>query len=397
MPYNVSMEHDRAMQPTTPSWMDAATYVALVVMGAIGLSGLDDPRLRLVLVALCAAFALLYTIIGRTARIEEHPIFYFATQAALVAALIVLPSRTYDALHFLLFTIAMQSVAVLPERAAARWLGVFIAISAATTLLQRGFGGDALIPLAFNSAVFLLVGTFGQAWHQTEVARRRNAELLAELEAAQQRVRNLAVAEERNRLAREVHDSVGHRLTVAVVQLEGAKRLIPSDPARAAGMVEAMREQMKEGLAELRQTVSALRGDEGAALDVALAELARGFQERTGLPVHLSLSPHPPPLPESHRLALYRVAQEALTNVTRHAGAAQSWLSLALRDGEVLLTVADDGRGWGDTAEHTHTFGLRGIRERIGELGGTVCLAGRPGGGAEVRVRVPLPRREVLR
>jgi signal transduction histidine kinase len=398
MPYNAGMEHDRAMQPTTPSWMDAATYVAIIVMGAIGLSGLDDARLRLVLVVLCVAFGGLYTAVGRTARIEERAGVYFAACAALVAGMIALPSRTYDALHFLLFTVAMQAVAVLPERAAARWMALFIAISAATTLLHRGFGADALIPLAFNSAVFLLIGTFGQAWHQTEVARRRNAELVAELEAAQQQIRSLAVAEERNRLAREVHDSVGHRLTVAVVQLEGAKRLIPSDPARAAGMVEAMREEMKEGLAELRRTVSALReGGERPTLAVALAQLARDFQERTGLVVHLSLPPVEPPLPESHRQALYRVAQESLTNVQRHAAARQSWLSLAVGDGEVELTVADDGRGWGDTPGRAGGFGLRGMRERVGELGGTICLAERPGHGAEVRARVPLPRQEAIR
>ena len=107
-------------------------------------------------------------------------------------------------------------------------------ISAATTVLQRGLPPASMIPLVFNGAAFLLVAAFSEAWHQTTVARRHSEGLLAELHAAQQEARDLAVVEERNRLAREVHDSVGHQLTVAVVQLEGAQRLIPTEPERAA-------------------------------------------------------------------------------------------------------------------------------------------------------------------
>jgi signal transduction histidine kinase len=342
----------------------------------------------------------LYTVIYRTPRIEQHYQLYFSAQAALVAGLLALPARTYDALNFLLFLLGLQVVAVLPERLALRWMALLVIISSAATVIHRGLVSEAVIPLAFNAAAFLLVGAIGQAWHLAEMARRRNEQLLRELRAAQQQARDLAVVEERNRLAREVHDSVGHRLTVAVVQLEGAQRLIPTDPERAARMIEAMRDQMKEGLADLRSTVSVLRGPpDGAAslpLPTALASLAQAFQENTGLAVHLTLPATPPVLPEPQRLALYRAAQETLTNVQRHAAARHVWLALEATDQQVTLTAGDDGRGLGPPESRGDGFGLRGLHERMGDLGGQVEVGDRPGGGAQVRVSMPLPQPEVM-
>jgi signal transduction histidine kinase len=220
---------------------------------------------------------------------------------------------------------------------------------------------------------------------------------LGELQQAHSRLQEyaaqaeqLAVAEERNRLAREMHDALGHRLTVAVVQLEGAQRLIPAEPERAAGMVGAMRDQLKTALNELRQTVSALRApaEEELPLPAAVQRLAANFQTATGLPVHLTLPPEMPLLPGTHRLALFRAIQEGLTNIHRHAGAEQVWLDLAVQNGTVSLTIADDGQGFPDVIEDGR-FGLEGIRERARELGGEVDLQAREGGGAQICLRIP--------
>jgi signal transduction histidine kinase len=294
----MTIDTDAPTRARPPGWLDAATYVAVAVMGGIGLTGMEQPAPRAAAVLLCLAYCLLYAVLGRTARAERwhHP--YFAAQTALLAGLLLLPTRSYDAFHFLLFVLAMQAVALLPRRSALRWLALLVVVSGLTTVYHRGIVPTTLTPLAFNAAAFLLVGAFSQAWHQTVVARRRGEELLAELRAAQQQARDLAVVEERNRLAREVHDSLGHRLTVAVVQLEGAQRLIPIDPERAARVIGAMRDQMKEGLAELRRTVGVLRAPRDAADDLplapALAALARAFEASTGLVVHLALPPAPP-------------------------------------------------------------------------------------------------------
>jgi signal transduction histidine kinase len=301
----------------------------------------------------------------------------------------------------LLFVLGLQAVVVLPRRPALLWLAILVAVSAITTVAHRGVGSASLVPLAFNGVAFLVVAAFGQAWYETEAARRRNEHLLAELRAAQQQARELAVADERNRLAREVHDSVGHRLTVAVVQLEGAQRLIPTDPERAARLIASMREQMKEGLAELRRTVSLLRAPSSASdtlpFATALTSLAQTFQESTGLVVHVDLPDPPPALADAQRLALFRAAQEALTNVQRHACAQHIWLTLEATGEDVALTVGDDGRGWPAMNDPTPGIGLRGLGERLRALGGEVCLNERPGGGAQVRASLPVVSPELAR
>jgi len=200
----------------------------------------------------------------------------------------------------------------------------------------------------------------------------------------------LALVEERNRLSREMHDSLGHRLTAAVVQLEGAERLIPSDPARAAGMVRAMREELKEALAELRHMVAALRS-EGPPLDAALRRLAERFETNTGLPVRLQLPLDLPLLPQAHELALYRAAQEGLTNVQRHAAARHVRLGLALAEGGIWLTVSDDGQGTAPGAVREGGFGLRGLRERAAPLGGQLDWSSTPGEGTQLSLWLPLP------
>jgi signal transduction histidine kinase len=213
------------------------------------------------------------------------------------------------------------------------------------------------------------------------------------LRASQRQLQDMAVVEERNRLAREMHDSLGHRLTVAVVQLEGAQRLIPTNPQRAAQMIGTMRDEMKEALAELRRTVSALRtpipGD--APLQVALSTLSQTFQQNTGIPTHFTVSAGFPALPDLYRLTFYRAAQEALTNIQRHAEAHNAWLQLSADDEKVTLVMEDDGKGMDDHNENGPGSGLLGLNERAAQLGGQIRVAQRPGGGAQLALSAPLP------
>jgi signal transduction histidine kinase len=188
-----------------------------------------------------------------------------------------------------------------------------------------------------------------------------------------------------------MHDTLGHRLTVAAVQLEAAQRLCPSDPERAAGMVGTVREQVSEALRELRATVATLRTPVEADLELgsALRRLAEQFERATGLEIHRVVPDALPSLPDPHRLALYRAAQEALTNVQRHAGAEQVWLVLSVSGADITLLVSDDGRGL--RLSHGEAgFGLRGLRERAEQLGGAVHLSPRSGGGTQLSFSLPL-------
>jgi signal transduction histidine kinase len=158
-----------------------------------------------------------------------------------------------------------------------------------------------------------------------------------------------------------------------------------------------MRDEMKEALAELRRTVTALRAPiaDDLPLDVALSNLSQTFQQDTGIPTHLSVSPGFPDLPDSYRLALYRAVQEALTNIQRHAMAGNAWLQLSANGQKITLVMEDDGKGMDERSENRTGSGLLGLRERAAQLGGELRLSERPGGGVQLIFTVPMPKQGI--
>ena len=203
-------------------------------------------------------------------------------------------------------------------------------------------------------------------------------------------VEELAVARERDRISRDLHDTLGHRLTVSIVQLEGAERLIAAAPDRASQMVNSVRQQLNEGLSEVRRTVAMLRTPVSTDLSLpkALHDLAIDFEKATQLPIQVTVPDSLPPYSEAYRLALYRAAQEALTNVQRHAQASEASLTMELSAEALTLRVRDNGIGLPDKADQ-QGFGLRGMRERIMQLGGSVELRSASGDGTTVLIQLP--------
>jgi signal transduction histidine kinase len=352
-------------------------------------------------------FGLFFVGLSLFAFLEERPYLvhlYLLLQMIIALAIsLQVPVRAAAGISTFLFVLSAQSMLFLPLLPGLVWIFIFIGVT-----WFAGFLAVDLIHANDFVAIlggYLFFGTFGTGLRQANEARQRSQQLLVELQEAHDQLRayttqarQLAVSEERNRLAREMHDALGHRLTVAVVQLEGAQRLIPTDPSRSASMIAAMREQLKHALAELRQTVSTLRSPENVegmngSLATAVTLLAHTFQEATGLPVHLHLPDDLPLLPEAHRMALYRAAQESLTNVQRHANAQQAWLQLAADDAQVWLIVSDDGHGLnGEVADGR--FGLMGLRERANQLGGSLMLGQADEGGVLLRFQLPIPHVE---
>lgn len=299
--------------------------------------------------------------------------------------------------QILFFIISAQAMMILPIGIALLWLLLLAVISGSAFWAVEGFAGGLLTMLVYSGG-YLFFGIFGRSLMQAQGARQRSDELLKELQQAHQQlqeyvlqVEQLAVAEERNRLAREMHDALGHRLTVAAVQLEGAQRLIPDEPGRAEEMIATVREQVRVALAELRQTVATLREPLETGLDFhqALNSLIDEFEGATGLTVNLLIPGDLPPLPDTHRLTLYRTAQEALTNVQRHANAKQVWVQLVAASDSVRLSVGDDGDGFGEDVEGKG-YGLRGMHERAAQLGGECFIDTRPGGGGQINITLPL-------
>lgn len=188
------------------------------------------------------------------------------------------------------------------------------------------------------------------------------------------------------RIAQELHDGVGQSLTAIVMELGVLARQVPD--AQAEPLLR-LRETARASLDEVRGVARRLRPDvlEDLGLHSALAALTTGLFRHSPTHVRRGITPGLPDLDESVELVVFRVAQEALTNVARHAEAGTVELQLGVRGDEAVLTVSDDGRGIGQASEGT---GLRGMRERAALVGGQLSVAARDGGGTVVTLAVPV-------
>jgi signal transduction histidine kinase len=254
--------------------------------------------------------------------------------------------------------------------------------------------GDIVFPTIFGVLM----------WLAGRVVRSR-AELTAELhEAAQvaheQREADAAraVAEERRRIAREMHDVVAHSVSTMVIQAGGARRILARDPQRAIEAAALIERTGREALSEMRHLLGVLHaGDEAAALapQPTLHELGALIERSraAGLPVELHVSGEAGELPAGVDLAAYRVVQEALTNALKHGGG-HAEVRVHHAGDELLVTVSDHGDGSPRPRAESGGHGLVGMRERVRVIGGDLRAGPRPGGGFEVEARLPLQGEE---
>jgi signal transduction histidine kinase len=218
----------------------------------------------------------------------------------------------------------------------------------------------------------------------TALENARLYEALAEKEAQRARLLKAwlkAQEEERARIARELHDEVGQALTGLILGLEG----LPGD------RVEALKELARHTLTEVRRLALDLRPSvlDHLGLEAALRRYVREYAERTGVEVDLSLH-LTRPLPQELETVVYRVVQEALTNVARHSGSPRASVGVVEVLGEVRVFVEDEGRGFDPQAVDPGRQGLLGMRERVELLGGRLSVESAPGQGTRVQVRLPI-------
>jgi len=196
--------------------------------------------------------------------------------------------------------------------------------------------------------------------------------------------------EERRRIRRDLHDGLGPVLAGIAMQLDAARRLTRRDQDAADQLLQHLREQTQAAIADIRRLVYELRPPalDDLGLTGALAQHAASCSAPGGLQVSIDTGPGLPALPAAAEVAAYRIATEAVTNVTRHAGARTATVKLTAGEGVLQVEVTDDGRGVGPV--HRAGVGLASMRERAEELGGSCTLLPRPGGGSIVSARLPL-------
>jgi signal transduction histidine kinase len=244
------------------------------------------------------------------------------------------------------------------------------------------------------AAIALCLAVFYARRAQRHSKRADVLQRTAEGEAIATRV--LAASDERARIAREMHDVVAHTLSVVVAQADGGRFAARTDPAAGERTLDTIAQVSRSALTEMRALLGVLRAPEGEMQlgpqpsigDIpALVAATR----ESGLDVSFVTTGTPRPLPIGAGLAVYRIAQEAITNVLKHAGpAARAFLQLRWGEDDVTLVVRDDGRGAAAHGDGTGS-GIDGMRERATIFGGTLAAAPQTGGGFEVRAVVPLP------
>ncbi len=238
-----------------------------------------------------------------------------------------------------------------------------------------------------------------RALDELSAANRRLEATLAENEGLQRQLltqaREAGILDERQRMAREIHDTLAQGLTGIVTQLQAAEQAA-HDPASWRRHFTAAIRLARESLSEARRSVDALRPEslETARLTDALADLAQGWSALHATPVQVSTTGTTRPIRPEAEAALLRAAQEALTNVAKHAAATRVGLTLSYLDNEVALDIRDDGTGFRPDANGQHAsggFGLVAMRQRMESLSGTLQIESEPGSGTAVSARVPAP------
>jgi signal transduction histidine kinase len=288
---------------------------------------------------------------------------------------------------------------------------------AAHASLRRALAGLAV--MAPGAAVYILAshqmgsgilairGTGAGPWHSSGlffvgeilacwlfgvfVRARRHAAALAWHNAALQQQAEQAIADERARIARELHDIVAHHLSVMVLQAAGAR----AAGSPAAATLEKIEHSGRQALTEMGRLLGILhepREETGLTPQPGIAELAAlaGGVRASGLPVQLVIDGDPATVPAAVSVSAYRIVQEALTNVLKHAGSAHAEVVVSCTRDAVTIEVTDDGAGIADSTGQPGRHGLAGMRERTAIFGGELAAGPRPCGGFAVRARLPL-------
>jgi signal transduction histidine kinase len=376
-------------------WGDLALAIAFVGWTQVDLWGHAPAGLRVVGGrGVLAVLLVLVTLPLAIRRRFPAPTLVIATASLVVAWAVVRHSTGAPVEVFIALLIAFYSVGAHSEERRAPIVGALaLVVIAAIDLARPGLfnGSNSARPGAWLA--------FAIAWLAGRDMRRRRQQVAglesraARLEREREEKAQLAVSEERARIARELHDIVAHAVSVIVAQARAGPHLV-HDPERATGVFRAIESSGRDALVELRRLLGILRSEDqqlaigpqpGLDSLQSLIEQVRA----SGLPVQLRVEGEPVQLLAGVDLSAYRIVQEALTNVVKHAGANNAEVVIRYGSRTLELDVLDDGRSAGPSGNGAG-HGLIGMRERVALYGGTIEAGARTEGGFLVRARLPL-------
>jgi len=375
--------------------------VGYLMVTAVAIRGLATyPEVRLQIAGLLAVFIILMIaepLLSRQARWGQ-PLFLIGQMAVMVGlfrltpladfwAIMLLPACAYVMRHF------RQAVAW-------TWIGIFILVMSLVIILGEGWVGS-LEYIIIYVAAYLLIGSYALLLKQTIAAQAESQRLLKELQQSNAQlqhylgqVEELTAIKERNRLARELHDAVTQSIFSMTLITRSALILQERAPEQVTGKLLQLQELAQNALQEMRDLIYQLRTpsiEEDGLYPVLKTYIAR-LNERGDLLVTLDKGPDTLPLTPAQQQELYRIVQEALNNIVKHAQAKHAVIRFALTETDMAVTVSDDGVGFdpGQLTGDGRHIGLASMRERATELGGALEVDAEPGAGTAVKVTVPL-------
>jgi signal transduction histidine kinase len=395
-------------------------YALLVVLAAVTLSARTTDRAAvpvvLSLCALAAGWMLFMWRLHPTWRNRVPHVVVFVVGLQVITATLVLweafalGSGWFGFLAAVCFAYTRALPRLSWQLAGAAGVA-FIAASSQTAGLDSSEIFHVAVAIVLLTVDLLLMGSLMWLLWDHDQQAGRNQRALAELGAANRRLeatiaeneglhqqllvqaREAGILDERQRMAREIHDTLAQGLTGIVTQLQAAERATQRSPADPDGLrrhLAAATRLARDSLTEARRSVDALRPEplEGCRLSEALTGVAERWSALNGVPAQVTTTGSVRPIAAEAEFALLRAAQEALANVARHAHASRVGLTISYMENEVALDVRDDGVGF-DPAALGHGFGLVAMRQRIAGLSGTLQVESEPGGGTAVSACVP--------
>lgn len=324
-------------------------------------------------------------------------LFYFLIQT-LIITIPIFMKLDFTPFLFLFFILSAQAMLVFDISEGLYLQTFFGLVTILSFVIFKGLIEGITISITYVGGYYFF-GLFGYLMKVAEKNSLKLENALKELSEAHEKLKDymvkseeLAVTKERERLSQELHDTLGHYLTIASIQLEGALKVCDEDSKKSREMMINASKAVKDALGSLRNAVSALKSPiEGELpLDYSVGRLTKNFEEGSGIKVHLEVTSNLD-VPKIIRENIYRIVQELLTNVKKHSNAKNVWISIGKTSDKFYLSFVDDGVGF-DFEKDSIGFGLSNIKNRVENLKGRIILDNAEGKGARIYLEIPLDK-----
>lgn len=366
------------LHPFQSLWSLLLRVGAIALFGAIGLR-LPTVRLRRKVLFTALEFGLILLPIVHEGLSSRSSFLLFLVLLMRSCMIFRQPGQVIVlSLALLSYSSLLLSKPILPDKIRA-------------TVWEWRFSNVLLFGLTLVFALLLINALIAerQSREQLEIAHDKLAITHEQLRHYALRIEDQATLQERNRIAREIHDGLGHTLAAQTIQLNNALLFWKSEDEKALEFLKQAKQLGSEALLEIRKSVSVLRSNplQGLSLESAIDKLLQDFQRMTAIEVSNSIR-LPVLLSQEINTTLYRIVQESLTNIHKHAHATMVTVGLQQHAGQIYLSIADNGKGF-DPAQNTTGFGLQGMRERVAAAGGQFAIYSKSENGCRISVSLP--------